>query len=1257
MLNARPEPQDDLDSDSPAPPVPLQAQSDNTAESPRRPSVRASLRTVLGGAVALAAVAMIAAGGFRILDVLLREGNTLPAFAAMIGGMGVLAGLLLWRAFAMQPRRPRWLNEASPGGAEGLSAFIRALPDAVVILDRSLKINFANRAAEELYGYEAGTLTGLDLRRLMMPKARSADERALRDAMADGNIGRVVRGLERTALRKDGREVTIEINAQSYATPDGPMMVTIVRNVTQRRANERALRRSRENLEAAQRIAHVGSFERNLVTGEIEWSDEFLRIWGLSSRPKDHSTEHLTGHVHPDDRQAFVAVRDAVVAGRVVPPHDFRLIHPDGTERILHNEYKIEFDEEGRPAHLHGTVQDVTEQKKTEIALGRSRENLEIAQRIARVGSFERNLVTGEVKWTDEFLRIWGLSSRPEDHSIEHVTSLVHPEDRRMFTEIREAVLAGKVVRQPDFRVIRPDGTQRTFHNEYKLELDELGHPIRLHGTVQDITERKQIENELRTSRENLARAQRLAGIGSFVHDLVSDRAEWSDQLYRLYGLSPDEGGGSMKLVLPHVHPEDREKFLAVKDQVAQRIRTSSLDFRLIGPDGTEQIFHRECDLTFDDDGKPIRMFGTIQDITARKQIELELRRSRESLARAQRFASIGSFQRHLGTGAVEFSDELYRIHGIEPGAQNVTLDRLRMLVHPEDRERVQDFRRGAEAGIPMPPIDYRIVRPDGVERVLHRECDILRDAAGKPIYLFGTLQDITERKKIENELRRSRENLARAHKVAGIGSFERDLVTGRLEWSDEFLKIWGLQQRPSHGTAELLLSLVHPEDRAKFMEGRDAALDRKRSLPPDFRIIRPDGQERILHRDYGVMFDEGGKATRMFGTVQDVTERKLAELEIQRSRENLARAQRIAAMGSFERDFITGKAEWSDEMYCILGIEKQEVKPGPELLMNFIHPEDREKFLAYRASERREQPSQPLEYRIIRPDGQERIVRRESVVVFDEEKRVVRVFGTLHDITEQRLAERRERELERQLLHSHKLEALGTLAGGIAHDLNNTLVPIMALSKLTARRFEAGSLVRRNLETIHEASERARDLVKRVVAFTRKDESEKRETDLAETVAEALKLLRATIPSSISFEEKIETVPPIPADASQIHQVVTNLVTNAYQAVGDDVGTITVTLGLVPGAGAGTHSEIRLSVSDTGMGMDEATQQRIFEPFFTTKPVGQGTGLGLSIVHGIVSGHGGRIEIKSTPGKGTRFDLFFPLPTEGGATSSRPAA
>ena len=264
-----------------------------------------------------------------------------------------------------------------------------------------------------------------------------------------------------------------------------------------------------------------------------------------------------------------------------------------------------------------------------------------------------------------------------------------------------------------------------------------------------------------------------------------------------------------------------------------------------------------------------------------------------------------------------------------------------------------------------------------------------------------------------------------------------------------------------------------------------------------------------------------------------------------------------------------------------------------------------------------------------------------------------------MHDITQRVGAEARERELERQLLHSQKLEALGTLAGGIAHDLNNTLVPIMALSKLTARRFESGTPVRNNLDTIYEASERARDLVRRVLAFSRKEEPEQQEANLAEVVREALKLMRATVPTSIQLNADIADVPTIRADASQIHQVITNLVSNAAGAMTNGMGTIAVSLGLTSRKKA--PNEVCLSVSDTGCGMDEATQQRIFEPFFTTKAVGQGTGLGLSIVHGIVTSHGGRIDLKSAPGKGTRFDLYFPLPGAEKANpatrSSRPAA
>jgi signal transduction histidine kinase len=199
-----------------------------------------------------------------------------------------------------------------------------------------------------------------------------------------------------------------------------------------------------------------------------------------------------------------------------------------------------------------------------------------------------------------------------------------------------------------------------------------------------------------------------------------------------------------------------------------------------------------------------------------------------------------------------------------------------------------------------------------------------------------------------------------------------------------------------------------------------------------------------------------------------------------------------------------------------------------------------------------------------------------------------------------------------------------------------------MALSKLAARRLMHDDELRGNLETIFAASEKARDLVRRVLSFSRRDKVEKRPVGPSAIVNDALLLMRATVPSSIHIDSRIEEVPPILADPSQIHQVVTNLVTNAAQAIEPNSGTITVRLDRVDDGKSG--DQIRLSVLDTGKGMDEDTRRRIFEPFFTTKEIGQGTGLGLSIIEGIVSNHGGHIEVTSETGKGTRFDVYFPI-------------
>jgi PAS domain S-box-containing protein len=366
---------------------------------------------------------------------------------------------------------------------------------------------------------------------------------------------------------------------------------------------------------------------------------------------------------------------------------------------------------------------------------------------------------------------------------------------------------------------------------------------------------------------------------------------------------------------------------------------------------------------------------------------------------------------------------------------------------------------------------------------------------------------------------------------------------------------------------------------------------------------------------------------------------------QLRRSKDHLARAQRVAATGSFELDLRSHEIEWSEETYRIFGASPQIGPLDLASLEDMIIPEDRPRLREQIAVFVAGGPQPALEYRIRRADGGVRVLHREMELVRDGAGQPHKLVGVIRDVTELREAERRSDELERQLMHSQKLEALGTLAGGVAHDLNNILVPILALAKLTLEDLREGDPMRRDLETVVRASERARDLVKQVLAFSRKQDFVREEVDLAALTREALNMLRASLPATIRIDEQVAAVPPVFGDAGELHQAIVNLVTNAGQAIGGGPGKITVRVWPPPSAAqaASVEPAVCLSVADTGCGIEEATLGRIFEPFFTTKGVGEGTGLGLSVVHGIVARHGGHIEIRSRPGEGSEFLITLP--------------
>lgn len=266
-------------------------------------------------------------------------------------------------------------------------------------------------------------------------------------------------------------------------------------------------------------------------------------------------------------------------------------------------------------------------------------------------------------------------------------------------------------------------------------------------------------------------------------------------------------------------------------------------------------------------------------------------------------------------------------------------------------------------------------------------------------------------------------------------------------------------------------------------------------------------------------------------------------------------------------------------------------------------------------------------------------------------------------DVTEQKEATRHERELEEQLRQAQKLDALGTLAGGIAHDFNNILGAIVSFSQLAQLDNPNNPALGENLDQILKASARATVLVRQILSFSRHQKEERKSLQLGPIVREALSLLRATLPSTLLLEQALEEgMPDVHANATQVHQIVMNLCTNAAHAMKGKQGKIRVELVALTLADGATkpHVELRpgryarLSISDTGHGMDAATRARIFEPFFTTKTAGEGTGLGLSVVHGIVKGYGGVVTVDSEVGRGTTFSIYLPAST--GATAEASA-
>ena len=543
--------------------------------------------------------------------------------------------------------------------------------------------------------------------------------------------------------------------------------------------------------------------------------------------------------------------------------------------------------------------------------------------------------------------------------------------------------------------------------------------------------------------------------------------------------------------------------------------------------------------------------------------------------------------------------------------------------------------------------LEHRIIYADGESGYISVRFFIVKDSHGRTVKTFGVNQDISERKQAEEALKREQIMLARTERIAHVGSWEWDIATDTVTWSDELFRIF--QRDPREGAPSFAEhpELYHPDDIVRLRQAVEAAVSKGTPYEFELRAFRKDGQTRICKAHGFSEMGQTGKAVRLFGSLQDITARKKAEESYQTLfREMLdgfalhevicnetglpADYRFLAVNPAFER--MTGL-----KALDIIGRTVLEVIPGTE--RHWIETYGRVALTG-----------EPILFENFSKD----LGKYFQVTAFcPEPGQFACIFA---DVTDRKKAEEEQQKLREQLQQVQKIEAIGTLAGGIAHDFNNILGAILGYAEMAQEDSPTGSILRKDIDQVVKASHRAKDLVKQILAFSRQTENVQHPMQPAIIVREAMKMLRSSLPSTIVIKQNIDfDAGLILADPTQIHQVVINLCTNAFHAMEETGGTLSISLqkktlteeDVVCEPGMHPGDFVQLSVGDTGPGIAPELWDKIFDPYFTTKEIGKGTGLGLSIIHGIVKSYGGCISFHSHPGEGTVFHVLLPITTE----------
>lgn len=522
-------------------------------------------------------------------------------------------------------------------------------------------------------------------------------------------------------------------------------------------------------------------------------------------------------------------------------------------------------------------------------------QRLQLASSSAHLGIWDWDLKNNIMIWDDRMLELYGLSRQNFAGGVEAWQNGLHPEDRERAIEECQAALRGEKVWDTEFRILRRDNSILYIKANGVVLRAADGTPERMLGVNADITDRKKLDAALSEKQQLLVESQEVAQLGSWTLELPSYKMLWSRQNFRNFGLSTDSSIPTFEAFLKLLHPDDQVAMQAWTNACLTGTCPEPLEFRVIHPDGTPKVLEGRGKVDFDADGRPCRIFGTALDITVRKQLEDRVKQAnreieakvtertgellRQNLKNEMilRSASDGIHILNARGDLLQANDAFYRMLGYRPEEMNG------MNVAQWDAQSTPDELRA---------MVQNLIKEGRLFETKHRRhdgtlIDVEINAVGVRIdgesTLYASARDITHRKQIEAELKRSQERMARAQSLARMGDWEHDLVTNKVTWSEEMFRLFGFPPGDPKATYQNFVEHVHPDDRQAVMDLTANAAREAKPCATEYRLIRDDGKTVYFHATAEAILDKNGRPSRLIGSAQDISD--LKELERERTR------------------------------------------------------------------------------------------------------------------------------------------------------------------------------------------------------------------------------------------------------------------------------------------------------------------------------------------------------------------------------------